>query len=168
MDSYEIERKFLIKKLPEIIYDEIVHIEQYYLKTGDGFSDRIRKSESREGIFYLRTKKTRTANRVNKENEKEISENKFNKLKKKAISKIEKYRHIKQDGEYKWEIDLFKNLDLVIGEIEIVVKGEENLTEISNQINSFPLPEFIVENLIMEVSDFKPFSNKRLAIPINF
>jgi CYTH domain-containing protein len=166
MVNYEIERKFLLKKLPNIEYDEVVYMKQYYLKTGEGYSDRIRRLESKEGIFYQRTKKKRTGSRINQEKEKEISVEKFNKLKKKAISKIEKFRHIKYDGEYKWEIDIFKNLDLVIGEIEIVVEGEDNLTEITNKINSFPLPEFIIENLIMEVSDFKPFSNKRLAIAI--
>jgi CYTH domain-containing protein len=165
MANYEIERKFLLKQLPEVKYDEIIYIKQYYLESGDGYSDRVRKIEGRGGVIYQRTKKIRKFERANEEIENEISENKFNKLKKKAISKIEKYRHIINNGEFRWEIDNFKNINLIIGEIEIVVNDKEANQAIS-KINNFPLPDFITDKLIMEVSDFKPFSNKRLAVPI--
>jgi CYTH domain-containing protein len=163
--TFEVERKFLLKKLPELEYDRVLYIKQYYLEDGNGYSDRIRKTQKKDGDKkYHRTKKYRQFERANEEIETELTKQEFNKLKKKTKSKISKYRHILKSGDFKWEIDKFENIDLVIAEIEIVT-DMENLNKIVNEINSFPLPEFITDYLIMEVSDFKPFSNKRLAIP---
>ena len=101
--------------------------------------------------------------RANEGIEEELTGKDFSRLEPEAHSKISKYRYVIDDGDFKWEIDCFENINLIIGEIEIVT-DDEHLDSIINQINSFPLPSFITDNLIMEVSDFKPFSNKKLAI----
>lgn len=163
--KYEVERKFLLKCLPDIKYKKIILIHQYYLENEDAFSDRVRKTEDGEKITYFRTQKYRKSERAQEEVEDEISEKEFKKLRKTAHSEIIKYRHIIEDNNYTWEIDSFDNIDLVIGEIEIVT-DDDHLESVIKEINGFPTPTFISKNLIMEVSDLKPFSNKRLAVPL--
>ena len=164
MSNYEIERKFLLKNLPDLKYDKISYIEQYYLEQGDGYSDRVRRSDYGESVKYTRTIKQRISERTQSEEEIKISKKEFKELKTKSISVVQKYRHVINFGDYKWEIDKFENINLVIAEIEIVT--DDHVDDYVDEINHLDLPKFIKENLIMEVSDFKPFSNKRLAIKI--
>ena len=66
---------------------------------------------------------------------------------------ISKVRHILIIDDLKWEVDLFLNqTGLIIAEIEIPTLD-------------YPLeiPDFIKENLIMEVTDYKQFSNRSIA-----
>ena len=162
--TYEVERKFLLKRIPDLKYEKIIHIKQYYLESKSGSSDRIRRSEGKNGVKYYRTIKNRKSERASEEIENEITKKEFYDLKKRSHSNISKYRHIIKEGEYKWEIDKFDNIELVMAEIEMI-SNDDHLTDVVNKINSLSLPQFIIDNFIMEVSDFRPFSNKRLAIP---
>ena len=164
MSNYEVERKFLLKNLPKLKFDKIFYIEQYYLKDNDGYSDRVRKIEERdEKTLYLRTLKKRKTNRASEDIETEISEKEFRKFKKNYKSGIIKIRHIINNGGFKWEIDKFKNINLIMAEVEIITNSN-NLDETINEINEVKLPNFIEDNLIMEVSDFKSFSNRSLSL----
>ena len=161
---YEVERKFLLKDLPKLEYEKIFLIHQYYLENDEGYSDRVRKTDDGNKCKYTRTKKRFiSSQKVNEEVETDISKKEFLKLKKKSHSIIVKYRHIFTDHENnRWEIDKFENVNLIIGEIESVT-DDEHLEDVMLDMKSQLIPKFIADNLIMEVTDFKPFSNKRLS-----
>jgi len=67
-------------------------------------------------------------------------------------SGIRKIRHIKEEGNLKWEIDFFQTCELVIAEIEIPTEDYD-----------LKIPEYIKDNLIMEITGMKEFSNYNLA-----
>lgn len=161
---YEVERKFLLKDLPELKYEKIYLIHQYYLDNTEGYADRVRKTDDGNKCKYTRTKKRFiSSQKVNEEIESDISKSEFLELKKKSHSIIVKYRHIFTDPKNnRWEIDKFENVNLIIGEIESVT-DDEHLEDVMLNMKSQLIPKFIADNLIMEVTDFKPFSNKRLS-----
>lgn len=162
--EYEIERKFLLKNLPKVKYDDIQLIYQYYLENDGDKTDRIRKVSSDDKIIYLRTRKLKVSSLANEEEEFEITHEEYEALKKLSVSKIIKKRHVIKYGEYKWEIDLFTNIDLILCELEIVTSSKDNLEKISEEINKIEIPEFIKRNLITEVTGQYEFSNISLSI----
>lgn len=148
--ALEIERKFLLKRIPLIKFDIIKEISQFYCGQTPGY--RLRKTSSNENIQYFLTIKNRISDMTYEENETLITKKEFNEKIKKAKSYIEKTRHIKKIGKLKWEIDSIKNMNLVIAEIEI-----------PSEKYHFILPKFIKDNLIMEITSFRNFTNKSLS-----
>lgn len=164
-NKLEIERKYLMKRLPELKFHKILHIFQYYL--ADGSRIRLTKDATPDsghfkgdiipfpfGVknkFELTIKKKIKAG-VYEEDERKISEKKYDELKKKAISHIKKARHIFKVGKLKWEIDIYKNIDLVTAEIEL---PRENY--------KFKIPPAIQKEIIMDVTEFPQFTNKALS-----
>jgi CYTH domain-containing protein len=55
-------------------------------------------------------------------------------------------------GDLKWEIDVFKDIRLIVAEIELP-KGDYK----------YEVPKFIKDLTIMDVTNHKEFSNKRLS-----
>ena len=158
----EIERRILLKKLPYLEYDEIHEINQYYGPTG-----RLRRVEifdpkknSDSGIVkYIRTVKTLISDGVNEEDEEELSKKQFYLEVKNCEKHISKKRFIKNIGKYKWEIDIFSNFHLIIAEIEVKTKEE---------LRSVNIPSFIKENMILDITGLKEFSNFILAEKWNY
>lgn len=153
----EIERKFLLKNTPlNLQPDKVLQIEQYYCSSKKEPSFRIRESlsllEKNSKEVYTKTVKKRLSSGVYEEYEIEITKKEFKKYTKHARSKIEKVRYVKNVGKLKWEIDLYLNVRLVTAEIE--------LPHIDYPIK---FPNFILENLIMEVTDINVFSNQSLS-----
>lgn len=101
----EIERKFLLDKIPEDIeFVDSYEIVQFYLFTEDDKIVRVRKYGQKFNIGF---KKGSGLSRLEKEIE--ISEQDFNDLVEfGAKNKISKQRHITYYGEYKIEVDEFK------------------------------------------------------------
>ena len=164
--NYEIERKFLLKKVPKVRYDNVVTIYQYYLKDDDKWTDRIRRIKDSEGeVVYIRTKKSRINNLASEEDEKYLDRKEYEKIKKSALSKVTKKRHIINYGDYKLEIDHFKNINVILCELEIVV-DDNRLDNATKELSEMELPDFILDNLIMEVTDFDEFSNKSLSVSL--
>jgi CYTH domain-containing protein len=159
----EIERKFLLKSLPNKLPDQSVEIEQYYLKNKSGIWERSRYWKSTNGdVKYIHTIKKNISKGVNIEDEYLMSEKEFLNFKdlcfnKKIESKhIKKVRHIYNDGELFWEVDEFKaDYHLIIAEIEIPKK--------SYKIN---IPDYINDVLLLEVTGLKQFNNRSLSIKI--
>ena len=153
----EIEKKYLLKRLPALRYSKVIEIIQYYLKDGV----RIRqataitdgKLNSLERLFFL-TKKTKIKMGVYEEDETLISEKKYKLLSEKAESVMYKTRYIYKAGKLKWEIDVY-GIKLVTAEIEL---PKENF--------AFTMPAFIKKELIMDVTEFPHFTSKRLFDPI--
>ena len=163
--EYEIERKFLLKNLPDVKYDKTYLIYQYYLEDDGDWTDRIRKISSSDEIVYLRTRKLKVSKLANEEDEFEITIEEYEELKKSSISKVVKKRHLINYGDYKWEVDVFTNINLILCELEIVTT-KDKLDEMTEKLSNMELPLFIKRNLITEVSDMRKFSNKSLSIPL--
>jgi len=159
----EIERKFLIKSVPEIKPDQIVEIEQYYFKNDTGIWERARSwSPNNSKKKYIHTIKKTVSKGVNIEDEHELSKKEFSTFKEKCHKTsneskyIKKTRHIYKDGILKWEIDEFNwDCNLIIAEIEIPTKDYLVI-----------IPEFLKDLILLEVTGLKPFSNRSLASKI--
>ena len=113
--NLEIEKKYIIeypdtdflKTVPKCSYSEI---EQIYLLSDEGVSERIRK-RGRDGRYkYYHTIKRRISAYVREEDEREISETEYNELKKRAnprLNIIYKTRYVIPYKGHEMEIDVF-------------------------------------------------------------
>ncbi len=163
---YEIERKFLLKSIPDGIKPiEIIKIDQYYLKNLSGVWERARLCDSNvNGVKYVHTVKQTVAKGVNLEDEYLMTEAEFTKFRNVCL-KSNRSRYIAKerciyphtsDG-LKWEVDIFNSgHHLIVAEIEI-----------PRRRYPLVLPEFIDEKLLLEVTGLKQFSNKNLSNWIN-
>lgn len=148
--ALEIERKFLLKRKPDIKFDETKLISQFYCIGKPDF--RIRETTIKGRKTYHLTIKKKISDLTYDEFEKEITKKEFDTKLKKAKRFIFKVRYIKKVGKLKWEVDVYNNLDLVVAEIEI-----------PSEKYHLKLPKFIQDSLIMEVTQFRNFSNKSLS-----
>lgn len=153
--ALEIERKFLLKKLPKTKYDDKLEIIQFYcLKP----KVRIRRTISADNDLitttYFKTTKKLIKPGVYDEQEKEITRKKaIDIVRKSAVSFISKTRYIKKFGKLKWEIDVFGNdMKLIVAEIEL---PKEN--------HKITIPKYIKKELVVEVTTMMEFTNKNLA-----
>ena len=156
----EIERKFLLKSLPSINPTEIIKIEQYYHKNDSGVWERARSWNSNvNGMRYIHTVKKSVSKGVNLEDEYFMTKEEFNSFKETCFNSkndskfLTKERWIYPDNELLWEVDLFKgDLNIIIAEVEIPTKRYK--------VN---IPQFITDKLLLEVTEFKQFSNRSLS-----
>ena len=159
----EIERKFLLKSIPEKQPDEIIKIDQWYLKNSYGTWERVRKCDSStNSTYYVHTVKKSISKGVNMEDEKLISEKEYIKFLNNCKNSFQESRYITKErwcykqNELKWEVDIFHSgHHLVVAEIEIPKKTYKVV-----------LPNFIKEKLLLEVTGMKQFSNKNLSNPV--
>jgi CYTH domain-containing protein len=161
MEKVEIERKFLLKSMPQIESSEVVDIDQYYFKN-NGIWERARTWKStKEEILYIHTIKRSISKGVNIEDEYFLTSEEFESFKNKCLENtgskfISKQRWIYPQNELNWEVDLFKcGFNLIIAEIELPVKDY-----------FLKLPDFIKDVMVMEVTGIKEFSNRSLAIKL--
>jgi adenylate cyclase len=152
---FEIERKFLLRKIPiNIDWDFIYSIKQYYISD---YRMRIQTNTKNGEIKWFYTKKTATDNHmVYNEIEREVTYDEFWKYISNRESKIvQKTRYVKYfgDDKLKVEVDDFIGMKLVVAEVELP-SVDYNLL----------LPDFIIHNMLIEVTNYKEFKNKELAI----
>lgn len=156
INGMEIERKYMIAMpdaafLESLGYTEIV---QTYLLGEKGSTERVRK-RGREGAYvYTHTIKYKISSMSRREEEREISEEEYNELLKRADPErntIKKRRYCHEyDGEL-WEIDIFPFWqDKAFAEIEL--RSE-------TQAIDFP-PEITV---LRELTEDKRYTNAALA-----
>ncbi len=158
----EIERKFLLKGIPDKASDEKYYIKQYYMKNDEGVWERARQyhSFSDNHIKYVHTIKKNVGKGMNEETEYEMTLEQFHFFLDKWENtpdsrKIDKIRHVYKFGKLKWEVDEFLgDMRLVVAEIEIPTKKYK-----------LSIPEFISNITLMEVTGIKSFSNKNLSKP---
>lgn len=115
----EIERKFLLKGLPETMPEATsVTIEQGYLP-GERLVERLRAIEVNRERMYFRTVKI-GAGLVRTELEEETTAEVFKSMWPLTKGKrLTKRRHRVADGDLAWEIDEFTDRALVLAEIEL-------------------------------------------------
>lgn len=154
----EIERRFLLRRLPDIMYDDAIDIIQYYIKI-NGVWERYRKSKYSDNTTkYYKTIKKFIKTGEQEEDEIEISKldynenvNKCNSGEFKArVIKKTRYIHNLADG-LKWEIDKFE-MDIIIAEIEI-----PRMSYIIER------PDWLENEIVLEITKYKEFSSKSLA-----
>ena len=117
--TLEIERKFLLKSLPDAMPNATeLKIEQGYLP-GDRLVERLRSVMSNGHTAYVRTVKV-GAGLVRTELEEETSAEMFQKMWPLTKGRrLTKKRHRVPQGEFTWEIDEFTDRQLVLAEIEL-------------------------------------------------
>ena len=140
--NLEIERKFLINKIPDNC-EKSIHIKQYYMHIDDYFVQRLRFFDNQKAIISL---KQNCSGLSRYEFEYEIPLSDAQKIVSMSNSKfIEKIRHIIYFDKIKWEIDEFlgQNEGLLIAEVELdsedqnVVLPEWVNIEVTNQHKYF-------------------------------
>ncbi len=158
--NLEIERKFLLKAIPDKEPDEIIEIFQWYLKNEEGIWERARSCYSDiKGFYFIHTIKKNISPGVNEEDEKYLTSEEFNlfveKCKISQSKYISKERLVYKDksNDLKWEVDVFNNgHHLIVAEIEIPSLDYE-----------ITIPNFIKDKLLIEVTGLKQFGNRNLS-----
>lgn len=142
----EIERKFLVKQLPDKLYEyDNQNINQYYISYEPEV--RIRTQDYKR---FLTIKST--GDLIRKEVEIEISKIEYEKLKELSMSNpIFKTRFIIPKSDYVFELDIYHNIPGLIT-VEVEFKTEQDA-------DNFIVPEWFGD----EITYIKEFKNKNLA-----
>ena len=150
--SVEIERKYLLRALPEAACaGEVLEIEQGWLPGGQ-VRDRLRRVRGPEGERFLRTIKLGSGLKRS-EFEEPIAPELFARLWPLTEGRrVRKRRYRVREGDHVWEIDAFLDRDLVLAEVELSREDEE-----------VPLPEWLVGYIEREVTGDPDYSNVNLA-----
>jgi len=151
----EIERKFLLKRLPKVKPVDNIDIIQYYWKnpaTNIWERFRYQKSKLTGDKKYIHCIKINKGPGINEETETDITKAEYKEAILKCTKTISKNRHIYIQDDIKWEVDKFKNIDVVVAEAEI-----------PSMEYDLKIPRYIQNKMIMEVTEFKEFSNRSLA-----
>lgn len=150
--ALEIERKFLLKDLPNVIWDKVYNISQSYCeKNGEKCRVRERHDSLTNKWQFFKTIKKKIENGVYEENEEEITVEMYTDYCMYEVNRIKKKRYIKEDdNKLTWEVDDYGKL--IVAEVE--------LEDIEQKIE---MPEYISSLLIMEVTQFPEFTNHKLA-----
>lgn len=149
--SKEIERKFLVKEVPDLdskqVYSEI--IEQYYLEMNPEIRVRKITDSKRHSMYYITIKSD--GDLVRDELEFQIYPSVFNQLKAQANdNRIIKTRYYLPCGKYTVNLDVYHSIVLLTVEVEF-----RDIEE----ANSFNPPDWFGE----EVTNDKRYKNKNLA-----
>lgn len=155
LSHLEIERKFVLQKLPHAIPDDVIVMNQYYGQKGD-LKFRIRQSLGLvSGIHHTHTLKTLVTDGVFIEDERDISGTEFQELRALCNKVIKKTRFVYEiTGEnLKWEVDNYHDLDLVTAEIELPHLEYPYLTE-----------SFIEDVMDKEVTGKVEYFNSNMAV----
>jgi CHAD domain-containing protein/CYTH domain-containing protein len=151
-DGVEIERKFLLKGLPDEAKAAAgTEIEQGWVPN-NLLQERVRRARSTGGEKYYRTFKVgMDLQRV--ELEEEITKPVFDALWRLTRGRrVRKRRYKVEEGDLVWEIDDFKDKDLVLAEVELPSKNTK-----------VKLPSWLKRCVVREVTGDPAFYNVNLA-----
>lgn len=159
-DNLEIERKFLLKRLPNFNRVEVSEylIHQIYVNV-DGETVRFRVTEKvikkgeKESVKYVKCVKHPISLGIFEEIENEISKEFFEEMCEKDHTFIIKTRYVHKENGLNWETDFYHHLELATLEVE--------LDDIKQDIE---IPEIYKSEIISEVTGQKEFSNQSLSI----
>lgn len=149
---HEIERKYLLRSMPERAREgRAIRMQQGYLP-GTNIHERVRREESAEGLTLRRTIKLgRGVERI--EVEESIEQALFDGLY--ALTegaRLEKTRYVVADGALHWEIDQFTDRPLVLAEIEL-----------PSAAHAVVFPAWLAPFVEREVTDERAYLNLFLA-----
>jgi adenylate cyclase len=149
----EIERKYLLRGMPDCPAPEVVlDIDQGYLP-GVKVLERVRRERSDAGVVrYFRTMKIGSG-LVRTELEDETDETLFNHLWSLTEGRrVKKRRHVVPNGDDRWEIDEFLDRELFLAELEL-----------SSVDAIVSIPDWLNAVLVREVTDERAYTNRSLA-----
>ena len=159
----EIERKYLLRKMPKEVLDNAFRTEDcdiYYRPDGDVWvrativNSHDRETDAKEQV-YIETIKKHISHGNSETYERYISEAELKRHIELSETYIKKTRYFFKSGSEIWEVDDFENLKLVMAELEV------------NSLNDMvEVPQCIVDELLVEVTGDKSFSNQNMAPPI--
>lgn len=156
--NLEIERKYLLKDMPRVKPDDFMEIEQFYCenkrhKTKYRLRIINRWVGNKKETTYVQTIKRKIENGVYEEHEIGLNKGAFDDLFRYAKTRLSKWRYIyKINKTLKWEVDIYRDMKLVIAEIELPKKNHK-----------FKIPDYIKNKIIMEVTEFDEFTNFNLS-----
>ncbi|HEX8903359.1 MAG TPA: CHAD domain-containing protein, partial [Longimicrobiaceae bacterium] len=149
----EIERKYLLKRMPAIksLPFTVQEIEQGYLP-GDRLAERLRRVRQDGEVRYYRTVKLgKGVSRT--EVEEETTERVFRKMWPLTRGKrVRKRRYKVKEGGFTWEVDRFRDRRLVLCEVELPSEDTEA-----------PLPRWLQRELVRDVTGEDEYANINLA-----
>jgi adenylate cyclase len=150
----EIERKYLLKRMPAIRRlpeVELLEIEQGYIP-GDRLAERVRRTRRDGEVKHYRTVKLgRGVSRI--EVEEETTERIFRKLWPLTRGRrVRKRRYRVREGGFTWEVDRFRDRRLVLCEVELPTADT----------HAEP-PPWLRREIVRDVTDESEFTNINLA-----
>jgi len=149
----EIERKYLLRALPQMPrVTSVLEIEQGYIP-GDKLVERLRREQHPDGVVkYYRTVKLGSGvERV--EIEDETDARTFAHLWQLTEGRrLTKRRHLAPNNDDIWEVDEFTDRELVLAELEI-----------DHADARIDMPLWLRDVLVREVTDERAYSNRSLA-----
>jgi len=156
MQKPEIERRFVLKRIPIIDFNHVYDIRQYYIQDGD-LVKRLRyqfdssfRSDGQSTLEYLH--KIQTGHGQFIEVLEDVTMDQYHDLTKKAFKRLTKKRYVHECDGLKFEIDCIDGIQLVMLEVE--------LDHIDQPIT---FPDAILKEIVGEVTGIKGFSNFALA-----
>jgi CYTH domain-containing protein len=149
----EIERKYLLRALPDKTSGaRVLEVEQGYLP-GDRINERIRRTIGADGIRFYRTIKAGSGVdrlEIEEETTQEFFETVWPLTRGKRVAKR---RYLIPDRDVVWEIDEFVDrTGLWLAEVEL-----ESVEQVVH------IPDWLARVLVREVTDEKGFTNQALA-----
>ncbi len=147
-NNIEIERRYIMRAKPTVQPEEEYEIFQKY--ASDGW--RYRQQVSGTNVQYFKTRKTVVSSGVNNEEEYIITQSEFDGNCGEIVKGISKTRSVYHDGGLRFEVDTFKDIQLVIMEVEL-----------DDIVQAFTMPDFLKEQMIYEITGIREFSNSSLA-----
>ena len=150
----EVERKYLLRALPDAARAVAPkEIDQGYLP-GERFVERVRRVRDGESERYLRTVKAGAgARRI--EVEEATTPAVFEVLWSLTEGRrVRKRRHVVPDGALTWEIDDFADRNLVLAEVELAADADDG---------EVALPPWLAPYVVRDVTDDPAYVNARLA-----
>lgn len=152
MTHLEIEKKFLLRALPEeVLKVSPLRIEQGYIP-GKKLIERLRRVEANGHVQYFRTVKLGKGT-VRIEIEEETSRAIFQRMWPLTKGKrVKKHRFNVRVGKLVWEVDDFRDRDLVLAEVEL-----------PSAKTRIQFPSWISDVLVRDVTDEVRYVNARLA-----
>ena len=151
--AIEIERKYLLRALPEMpAPSDVLAIDQGYLP-GDKLVERLRRQESRSGaVSYFRTVKIGSGverTEIEDETDARVFDHLWVLTEGRRLTKR---RYLVAAGSRTWEIDEFTDRELVLAEIELD-RADEHVD----------IPAWLRPVLVREVTDDGAYTNRSLA-----
>lgn len=171
--QYEVERKLLLKKVPEIFLANAIqlNITNFYLSTkhpSGPTQARIRLQEEAGVTKIIKTHKTPAGlNYALQESEVELTASEFEKYIPHITRYIQKIRYKLNVHDQVWEIDEFKNINLVVAELELCAPNAMEAKKLEKTLKEMKVPGLIKQHLIAEVTGDIQFSNLSLSEPID-
>lgn len=154
MTSLEIERKFLLDRLPALPGHALAYrMEQGYFACEPG---RVRRTVRPDGSVACTHTVKQGIGLVRREDERSIEERDFERLWPRTDGRrLRKTRHRVTEQQLVWEIDEYDDLDLVLAEVELP-SAETEIT----------IPGWLAPHVVRDVTNEPEYQNHEIALRI--